>query len=557
MFENLKNLRLKIQNSVRKKNKNDRIEKALNLPKPVQAVKAEPSKQYEDHPSRAYMDLKVVFRNVGRMNAIIETLGRDFLTAMPDGAYISRLGQIAFLYRRMHEDLARPELVDLLQEAKTHLNDPQNHWDDWDSANLREIETTIRHHIGVPSELIEKRARLSYEGRHVHRDVLKNNDWAQARTFLEGMVELQQKIADAKQLEDNNHSEARYQALLREFMPGARIDDIERLFNGYKSEIDGILPQIISAQEAKEPPIAMNGVFSAKSQMWLNRTMLKLIGFDFERGGLYETGHNPVEGGTPDDTRLVIKTAKIGTFFDSLKSALHEGGHGIYIQGLPRKQWRYQPVGQDLGALVHESQALLIEMILGRKREFFDFLGPRVEGVFQRFNDPAMDPRNLWRLKNRVGKSLDRKSADEVTYFLHIHMRTQIERQLISGELAVKDLPDAWASYSRDLFGKKPNTNAEGCLQDVHWFVGKFGYFPAYALGHMMAAQLYETILREIPHVSAHLRGGNFTDLHEWLKTNIYAKGRLQRTDDLLQTITGSTLSYDPLIRHIKNRYLG
>jgi carboxypeptidase Taq len=534
----------------------DKIEKALNVPEPIRAAQADPAQQYEEHPSESYNVLRKTFRNVGRMSAIIETMGRDFLTAMPQGAYVSRLGQIAFLYRRQHEDLADPQLITYLNDAKAHaLSNPED-WGEWYSANLREMETSIRHHIGVPADLIEKRARLAYEGRHVHRDVLKNNDWEQAQTFLEGMVELQQKIADAKQLEDNNHPEARYQSLLREFMPGARLDEITTLFANYKTEVDTLLPQIVASQNAKTKPIQMDGVFSGKSQFWLNKTLLKLTGFDFQRGGLYETGHNPVEGGTPDDTRLVIKTAKIGTFLYSMKSALHEGGHGLYIQGLPRKKWRYQPVGQDLGALVHESQALLVEMILGRKREFFEFLGPRAEGVFQRFNDPALTPENLWRLKNQVNKTPDRKSADEVTYFLHIHMRTELERKLISGELLVRDLPDAWAQYSKQLFGSKPKTNATGCLQDVHWFVGKFGYFPSYALGHMMAAQLYETMLRDIPSIPSMLRQGEFGDIHIWLNNKIYQRGRLQRTDELIQSITGEALSSRALVRHIKNRYL-
>ena len=551
MFKRLK----KLTQSVRIK-ADDKIEKALNLPKPIRAVKSVPSKQYQSHDSSDYMLLKTTFRDNGRMNAIIETLGRDFLTAMPDGAYISRLGQIAFLYRRQHEDLSDPRMMEHLNNAKTHLSHNPDKWEAWDAANLREMEASIRNHVGIPADLIEKRARMSYEGRHVHRDALRNNDWDSGRTFLEGMVELQQRIADAKQIEDNNHPEARYQALMREFMPGARLDEIDPLFMGYKKEVENLYPQIIGIQNAKDKPVEMSGIFSAKSQMWLNRTMLKQIGFDFERGGLYETGHNPVEGGTPDDTRLVIKTAKIGTFFDSLKSALHEGGHGLYIQGLPRKQWQYQPIGQDLGALVHESQALLIEMILGRKREFFDFLAPRIEGVFERFNDPALTPQNLWKLKNKVNKTPDRKSADEVTYFLHVQMRMELERQLISGDLAVKDLPEAWAAKTKELFDTKPKTYSDGCLQDVHWFAGKFGYFPSYALGHMMAAQLYEAILRDIPQLSSHLRNGDFSVVHQWLLENIYSKGRLEPTNDLIKTVTGAPLCYDALVRHVKNRYI-
>jgi len=556
VLKSLSNFHQSIKN-FRPWKKQDRIEKALNLPRLIQAIRAEPvKKEDQGHPSAAYMELKELFHNLGRMTAIIETLGRDFLTAMPAGAYISRLGQIAFLYRRMHDDITEKHYPAKLSEAQAHAYNNPADWDAWDLANLREMETIIRHNINVPSALIEKRARLSYEGRHVHRDVLKNNDWDQARIFLEGMIDLQQRIADSKQVDETHHAEYRYQSLLREYMPGIGLETIDILFAEYKKAVDNLLPKIIDDQASREAPIELDGVFSGKSQMWLNRTMLKLIGFDFERGGLYETGHNPVEGGTPDDTRLVIKTAKIGTFFDSLKSALHEGGHGIYIQGLPRKEWRYQPVGQDLGALVHESQALLIEMILGRKREFFDFLAPRAEGVFQRFNNPSMSSGNLWRLKNRVNKTLDRKSSDEVTYFLHIYMRTHLERQMISGDLAVKDLPEAWAAQCKTLFGKRPASPTEGCLQDVHWFVGKVGYFPSYALGHMMAAQLYEALLRDIPHLPALLQTGNFADIHQWLNEKIYSKGRLQRTDELIRSVTGDALSVDPLIRHIKHRYL-
>ncbi len=504
MFENLKSL-----TSGWLKTPQDKIEKALNLPKPVKSQAEIRAKQYEQHASADYNALKLAFRDIGRFGAVIETMGRDFLTAMPEGAYVSRLGQIAFLYRRMHEDLSHERLIGLLEKSYAHAKGNPDDWDNWNMANLREIESSIRHHAGIPSDLIEKKARLAYEGRHVHRDVLKNNDWTQAQTFLEGMVELHQKIADYRADHMPDLPEKRYVALMQDYMPGTDLAQIDRLFTDYKHDIDRLYPQIVAAQNNRPEPIEMTGIFSGKSQNWLNRALLKMIGFDFERGGLYETGHNPVEGGTPDDTRLVIKTAKIGTFLDSMKSALHEGGHGLYIQGLPRQEWRYQPVGQDLGAVIHESQALLIEMIIGRKAEFFDYLAPRVEGVFQRFGDKALESGNLHALKTSVGKTIDRKSADEVTYFLHIYMRTQLERKLISGDLKVSDLPDAWAQYSKDLFGMKPKNNAEGCLQDVHWFVGKFGYFPSYALGHMLAAQLYETMLRDMPSLPSMISQGN------------------------------------------------
>lgn len=529
----------------------------LKLPSPNPPDEGPQSKQSEDHPCPGYMKLKKRFRDIGRMNAIIETLGRDFLTAMPEGAYKSRLGQISFLYRRMHEDLANHDVAELVENAHKHQQQSPDDWDDWDSANLREMEVMYRHHCRVDPELMEKRARLAYEGRRVHRDVLLKSDWDEAREFLEEMINLQRAIADSKCLEDNDHaSETAYQALLREYMPGTRIEEIEKFFGELDGKLKVMLPKILEKQ-AKEPePIPLEGPFPPQLQMWLNRSLLKLIGFDFKRGGLYETGHNPVEGGTPDDTRLVIKNVDAANFMESMKSALHEGGHGLYIQGLPRDVWRYQPVGQDMGAAVQESQALLVEMILGRTPEYFEYLAPRVEGLFQKFGDASITPENLYALKTRVKPSSDRKRADEVTYFFHINLRTKLERALINGELAVKDLPEAWNAELKEVLNVEPDWKCQGCLQDVHWFVGKFGYFPSYTLGHMMAAQFHDQMKRDMQDMPERLRAGDFKSIRKWLNHKVHRKGRLMRRDELMQEVTSAPLSTAPLLNHLEERYL-
>lgn len=534
-------------------------EELLRLPPPRSPDDDERAltKQYEEHSSRAYMDLKMAFRDIGRMNAILETLGRDFLTAMPEGAYKSRLGQIAFLYRRMHEELANQKISTLIEDAHAHEKKNRDKWDRWDSANLREMETMYRHVAQVPSDLMEKKARLAYEGRRKHRDVLRFDDWEEAKPFLEDMVDLQKRIAEAKVLKDNDHAtDPLYQALMREYIPGARLDDVDASFKRLEDKLKEILPWIMEEQGKKPEPLPLTGPFPAAQQMWLNKSLLKVMGFDFTRGGLYETGHNPVEGGTPDDTRLVIKTSDATNFLDSMKSALHEGGHGIYIQGLPRETWRYQPVGQDLGAAMQEAQALLIEMILGRTKEFYRYLAPRVEGLFQKFGDPAMTAQNLYRLKIHVKPGLDRKSADEVTYFFHIQLRMRIERDLIGGRLAVKDLPDAWNAGMKELLGVEPTTYANGCLQDVHWFVGKFGYFPSYTLGHMAAAQIHDKMKKDIQNIPELMTSGDFMPVQMWLADRIYRNGRLRRTDELLEEVTGARLTPGPLIAHLQDRYL-
>lgn len=529
----------------------------LKLPAPSDFSDGEPSKQNQSHSCPNYMQLKMSFRDIGRMNGIIESLGRDFLTAMPEGAYKSRLGQIAFLSRRLHEDLANKELAVQIEKASAHQQKHKKQWDEWDVANLVEMERMYRSNCHIDPDLIEKSARLSYEGRRHHRDVMKNNDWGSAKVFLQQMIDHKRKIAEAKGLGHGKHeTDPEYQALIQDYIPGAQLDDIDSLFADFKTGLDKLLPKILEKQKNEPDPIPLKGPFSSDLQLWLNKSLLQKFGFDFGRGGLYETGHNPVEGGTPDDTRLVIKNSGTENFLESMKSTLHEGGHGLYIQGLPRTEWRYQPVGQDLGAAVHESQALLIEMIIGRMPEFFHYLSPRVEGLFQKFGEEFMSAENLYALKTRVNPKADRRNADEVTYFYHIRMRMKLERDMISGRLAVSDLPDAWNALTKEFTGKEPETYAHGCLQDVHWFVGKIGYYPSYALGHMMAAQINDCMKRDIQNLPELVANGQFTSIRDWLGTNIHSKGRSVNADKLIKDLTGAALSPNPLLNHFEDRYL-
>jgi carboxypeptidase Taq len=512
-------------------------------------------KQDQQHPSISYMYLKRKFRDLGRMNAIIETLGRDFLTAMPDGAYKSRLGQIAFLYRRMHEDLTSEETQRWLDRARDHKYKNPGDWDEWDTANLNEMTQMYLMFTNVHPDLIEEKARLSYEGRNHHRALKETGDWEQAKGFLSAQIDLHRKIAEARceALDVESH----YEMLMQELMPGVSVYDVELLFNTHEQALNEIYPLIREKQEKEEPFESIDGEYDPESQMWLNRSLLEVIGFDFERGGLYETGHNPVEGGTVDDTRLVISNVDEANFLHSMKSALHEGGHGLYIQGLPRQSWRYQPVAMDLGAAVHESQALLVEMILGRTPEFFEFISPRLEGLFHGMNNTALSAENLYKRKTRIKAGVDRKKADEVTYFYHINLRFKLERDLIDGSLDINDLPEAWVEGIHASLGVLPESHLEGCLQDVHWFVGKFGYFPAYALGHMMAAQFYYTMIKDMPDMHDQIREGEFDDIRGWLSDNVYQHGRLMSAKDMLKKATGKDLSAKYLERHLRERYLG
>lgn len=525
----------------------------LALPSPPNK-QTDKGRQEEKHASEAYMELKSRFRDVGRLAAIGETLGRDFLTAMPEGAYQSRLGQLAFLFRRMHEDLTHPKIRQLLDEARAHEYVHPQEWDKWDTANLEEMENLYRRHCHIGGELMEEKARLEHVGRSRHKQILQDGDWNKALPFLEEQIDLNKRIA-AAQKEATNKDSA-YETLMQNYMPGVSLEQTEILFREYHNALNRIIPKIEKIQSSRTEPLRLSGRYDSQAQMWLNNSLLKILGFDFERGGLYQTGHNPVEGGTPDDTRLVIKSADEDNFMNMMKSALHEGGHGLYIQGLPRQTWRYQPVGQDLGAAMQESQALLVDMIIGRSRAFFEYLSPRVEGLFHDLGNPELSTENLYRLRTNINKTVLRRGADEVTYFAHVYLRFQIEKEIFDGKVKVADLPDLWNSKMQNLVGIKPTDYKEGILQDVHWFVGKFGYFPAYTLGHMMAAQFAEKMRDDLGPLDRFIREGNLTHIKDWLNKNIHEKGRLMSTDDLVKEVTGKPLSHEPLLKHIEKRYL-
>ena len=524
------------------------------LPAPSKNADVPPPRQEQDHACPAYMELKLKYRDIGRLAAIGETLGRDFLTAMPSGAYESRLGQIAFLFRRMHEDLTDEKVQQLLDEARAHEYVHPAAWDSWDRANLREMEALYRRHCHIGGELMEQKARLEYVGRRRHQELLEQGSWEAAKPFLQEQIDLSKSVA-AAQCEAGEYESA-YDALMQNYCPDMKLSEVSNLLEDYHAEIKALMPHILEAQAGRSEPKPLSGHYPAESQMWLNRSLLKTLSFDFDRGGLYETGHNPVEGGTPDDTRLVIKIANSANFLSSMKSALHEGGHGLYIQGLPRKTWRYQPVGQDLGAAMHESQALLVDMMIGRSRAFFRYLAPRVEGLFHELGHPELSAENLYKLRTHVKPTPIRRHADEVTYFGHVLLRFRVEKAIFDGEATLNDLPELWSRTMEDLVGVRPANDAEGILQDVHWFVGKFGYFPAYALGHMMAAQLYEAMEDQLGDLEGDILEGDFSRVKTWLNEHIHIKGRLMNAPDLIRKVTGRPLDPDALIRHIKQRYL-
>ncbi len=312
-----------------------------------------------------------------------------------------------------------------------------------------------------------------------------------------------------------------------------------------------MIQQAIDAQ-SQQPLLDISGRFANSKQRQMAQEVMRAIGFPFDRGRLDESEH-PFTGGLPGDIRITTRFHPAEPL-SGLMGVLHETGHAMYDVGLPER-WRGQPVGRDRGMAVQESQSLLLEMLICRNRPFLQYLQPLLEKTFG-VSGPQWQADNLYRHLIRVRRSLIRVDADEVTYPVHITLRYELEREILNGELKIKDLPPAWNSRMQDRLGVKPANDAEGCLQDVHWAVGSFGYFPSYAIGAVIAGQLYESLRSQRPELDAEIAAGHFGGLFEWLRDNVHGHGASLSTPELIIRATGRPLSAAAWLRYVESKYL-
>jgi carboxypeptidase Taq len=315
--------------------------------------------------------------------------------------------------------------------------------------------------------------------------------------------------------------------------------------------LPSLIREAIVAQESR-PLLPLEGKFPPGKQRALIVEIMKAIGFPFDRGRLDESEH-PFTEGVPGDIRVTTRLDS-NDIFSGLLGALHETGHAMYDLGLPQ-DWRDQPVGRDRGMALEESQSLLIEMIVCRSRPFVRYVQPLLAKHFA-VSGPEWDAENVYAHLTRVRRGLIRVDADELTYPLHIMLRYELEKQLLSGELAVRDLAEAWNTGMEQRLGIRPGSDVEGCLQDIHWAVGSFGYFPSYALGAVIAAQLYESLRADVPALDEQLARGEFAGLLGWLRTHVYGLGAKVPVQDLLKGATGKPLSATSFVRYVEAKYL-
>jgi carboxypeptidase Taq len=490
----------------------------------------------------AYRELEQRFRRLDAIEQAISVLHWDTAAIMPGGGAAARAEQLATLRLIAHQHLIAPEIDGLLAEAET------DELGQWQRANLREMRRRWLHATAVPGALVEAESRACSECEAVWRRGRLENDFAAVLPGLERILHIERQIAALKA---ERLGTSPYEALLDQYEPGASVAEIDRLFN----EIADFLPDLIEAALSRQvalPSAPPSGPFPTATQRRLAMRLMERIGFDFAHGRLDISAH-PFCGGTPDDVRITTRYNE-DDFAGALMGVLHETGHALYQRGLP-VEWRLQPVGRARGMAMHESQSLLLEMQVCRSRAFLIYAAPIIREAFGG-DGPEWEVDALYRRQIRVRRGFIRVDADEVTYPAHVILRYRLERAMLAGDLHPADLPGAWADAMREMLGVAPDTDREGCLQDIHWYDGNWGYFPTYTLGALIAAQLFEAVRRDVPGLMQAIAKGEFAPLLGWARERVHSKGSLLSTAELVEAATGRPLGTASFERHLRDRYL-
>ncbi len=492
----------------------------------------------------AYQQLERIFGRLAALGDAEGFLHWDSSVMMPPASAASRAEQIAALQSVRHGLITDPEIAYLLGEAES-----RNDLTDWQQANVREMRRRWLRQTALNANLVEARAKASSACESKWRDARPKGDFSLVKNELQTLLDLVRESAQAfGEVLDCDP----YDALLDQYTPGLRKEIVEPLFDRLAEELPGQLRRILDAQSSGDSAIEPEGPFPIEAQRALGKKLMAVIGFDFDMGRLDESLH-PFSGGTPDDLRITTRYDE-SEFMSGLMGVLHETGHALYEKGLP-KDWRLQPVGEARGMDIHESQSLLIEMQACRSLEFLTFASPLMQEAFGR-SGPEWSPENLYRVYTRVEPGLIRVDADEVTYPMHVILRYRLEQALLSGDLPLDALPGAWNEGMQELLGLTPPDDQDGCLQDIHWFDGAFGYFPSYTFGALTAAQFFAAATESDGDILPGIGRGDFKPLYAWLGENVHGRGSLLEAPELIRRATGKDLDAGIFLTHLERRYL-
>ncbi|HEX6751704.1 MAG TPA: carboxypeptidase M32 [Longimicrobium sp.] len=494
------------------------------------------------HP--AYDELRRLLRETATLQSASSIIGWDQETYMPPAAAQLRAEQSALMSSLIHERRTSPRLGELLAECEADAGlaaDPEA------AANLRGIRRDFDHATKLPPDLVRELAETTSRAMNVWREARERNDFATFAPWLEKIVALTRRRAEAIGWPEGGEM---YDALLDEFEPGMTTAEINRTFAALRAGLTPLIRAV--AESGVQPDTAWQRTpIPVDRQAAFNVELVRRMGFDLQAGRLDVSAHPFCDGIGPGDTRLTTRYAE-DQFPSALSGTMHETGHAMYEQNLPKADRFGQPLAEAASTGIHESQSRMWENLVGRSRPFWEWALPEIQRAFAPSGLDALDLETAYRGMNVVQPNLIRIDSDETTYNLHIMLRFDLERALLSGDLAVGDLPEAWNERIRADLGLEVPDDARGCLQDIHWSMGALGYFPTYTLGNLYAAQFWSALRQALPTLDDDLRRGEFGALLAWLKENVHRHGRRFSAPELCERITGSRLSHEPLLRYLE-----
>jgi carboxypeptidase Taq len=487
----------------------------------------------------AYADLLNEIEQVNAIESASEILSWDQQVMMPEGGTPARSKQLSTLSSLSHELLVDGPVGDLLDQLEDEsLTDDQE-------AVVREVRRQYVRAERVPSELVEEISEATSEALGAWESARENDDFEEFAPHLRRLVDLKRQYAEHIDSEADP-----YAVLFADYEPWLPLSQAESILDELRETLVPLIEDI-RASEVDLATDAFEGTYDTDTQEDLSREVLELLNYDFGRGRLDVSTH-PFTSGNQFDCRVTTRFDERDPI-GALTSTIHEFGHAYYTLGLPDEAFG-TPLGDHRNLSVHESQSRLWENHIGRSEAFWDLLLPKFKDAFPEADD--LSSRAAYEAANQVyDENFIRVEADELTYHLHIIVRFEIERELISGDLAVDAVPERWNELYEEYLGITPPSDAMGCLQDIHWSHGSFGYFPTYSLGSVMAAQLYEAAESEIGDLESKTKAGEFEPLGEWLRENIHRHGQRYETNELVVEATGDDFSADAFVDYVTEKY--
>ncbi len=490
---------------------------------------------------KTYDELIADTKEIALFDAIQNILGWDQETYMPPKGIDLRSREMALLAKVAHEraiHAKRGEWLETLDAGKGSLDPDQK-------ASLRELRRDYDLLTKLPSELVELEVRTTSLAQPEWAKARKESDFSLFAPWLEKIIDIKKKVAECW-----GYPETPYDAFLDQYEPGATVKSTAAKLEAMREKLVPWVKKITNSPKQPRTDFLSRG-YPVDKQDALARFAMGAIGYDTKAGRLDVTTH-PFCSGMGDDVRITTRYQEDEPFA-SLYGVIHETGHALYEQGTNRDH-HGAPLGQSSSMSIHESQSLFWENMIGRSKHFLRFIQGHIrESYPAQLADVSFD--ELYAGINVVRPSFVRVEADDVTYGLHIVVRFEIEKDILAGNLSVSEIPAAWNKKMEQYLGITPPNDAQGCLQDIHWSLGAFGYFPSYALGSMNAAQIFSALRRDIPDVYEQAEQGKFTETLQWLREKIHRQGCRHLPDDLIRDVTGKAPDADDFIAHIAEKF--